>query len=271
MADKFAKQIFTILGCGSSHGVPRADGDWGACDPLNSKNRRKRASLLIEQISADGGKTTVVVDTGPDFREQMISAGVKHIDAVFFTHPHADHTHGVGDLRSFVMGSKRRIDIYADAPTEEFLHQSFGYCLESPPGSSYPPIITSHVIEDLSKPVVITGEGGAIEMQPLELVHGSITSLGFKIGKFAYCSDVNGFPKTTAEKLLGLETLIIDATLPKPHFSHFSLYEALDWIEKLKPKKAYLTHMHTPMDYDTVMAETPDYVEPAYDGLTIEH
>lgn len=269
MASTPVKQVFTILGCGSSHGVPRADGDWGSCDPENPKNRRRRASLLIEQIASDGGKTTIVIDTGPDFREQMISAGVKNIDAVFYTHQHADHTHGVGDLRGFVMGTRNRINIYADAPTIEFLYQSFGYCLKSPPGSDYPPIITSNVIEDLDKPIMVTGDGGDIELHPLDLIHGPIHSLGFRIGNFAYCSDVNDFPDKTVDKLSGLETLIIDATLPKAHFSHFSLGQAVSWVEKLAPKKAYLTHMHTPMDYDDVMTQTDEHIEPAYDGLQI--
>ncbi len=266
MADRLR---LTILGCGSSPGTPRITGDWGACDPANPKNRRTRAAALVERISSDGGRTTVVIDTGPDFRQQMLMAGVKHIDAVVYTHPHADHIHGIDDLRSYVLDQRQRIDIHADSFTTARLREAFGYCFETPAGSSYPPILQPHLI-DHAKPVEISGAGGLLGLQPLPQVHGDITSLGFRIGNIAYCSDVSAFPADTARLLTGLDFLVIDALQYTTHASHFSLDEALEWIERLKPRRAVLTHMHIPLDYDTVHRDTPANVEPAYDGLVIE-
>lgn len=268
MKTKPITQVFTILGCGSSHGVPRSDGDWGACDPNNPKNRRRRASLLVEQFGPMGEKTTVVIDTGPDFREQMISARVKYIDGVVYTHGHADHTHGIGDLRAFAMAHRKRVQIYSDDATLKSLEVSFDYCLRSPEGSDYPPVAEHSLIE--GAPIKINGEGGVLSLMPVDLIHGPIHSLGFRIGNFAYCSDVSGFPEESIEKLQGLDTLIIDATLPKPHFSHFSLQQAVEWTDKLGAKQAYITHMHTALDYDYVMSSTPDHMAPCYDGLKFE-
>lgn len=259
----------TILGCGSSPGTPRITGDWGNCDPANSKNRRMRSSALIERIAANGARTTVVVDTGPDFRAQMLMAGVRHVDAVIYTHPHADHIHGIDDLRGFVLEQRRLIDIYADRPTMERLRAAFGYCFETPPRSSYPPILWARTI-DHDRPVVVEGEGGALTFEPLPQIHGDIVSLGFRIGNLAYCPDVSAFPDATAARLSGLDLLVIDALQYKRHPSHFSLSEALEWIERLKPKKAVLTHMHVPLDYAAVQAQTPEHVEPGYDGMVLE-
>lgn len=270
MTAKPIKQIFTILGCGSSQGVPRPDGHWGACDPKNPKNRRRRASFLIEQISDDGGKTTIVIDTGPDFREQMISARVKHIDAVIYTHEHADHTHGIADLRGFALAMKKRVDIYANERTLDYLTDAFSFCLKTPPGSDYPPIVSGNLIDEDCDAVTIEGAGGPVTLMLIKQIHGPIETLGFRIGNLAYCSDVSDFPKESVEKLQDLDHLIIDATLPKPHFSHFSLEQALEWIEKLSPKQAYITHMHIPLDYDAVMRDTPDHVQPSHDGLSFE-
>ncbi|OCW58159.1 MBL fold metallo-hydrolase [Hoeflea olei] len=264
------RRQFTVLGCSSSPGVPRVNGDWGACDPENPKNRRSRAAFLIRQIGADGGETTIAIDTGPDFREQMIAARVRHLDAVLYTHSHADHVHGIDDLRGFALSQRMRIPIHAAPETMAHIRAGFGYCLETPAGSDYPPITRPHLINDLDQPVRIEGAGGPVELMPLEQVHGSIRSLGFRIGDVAYCCDVSDFPKRTVEKLQGLDLLIVDALQYKPHPSHLSIDQALWWIEKLKPRRAILTHMHVPLDYATVLAETPDHVEPAYDGLTIE-
>ncbi|QLF70474.1 MBL fold metallo-hydrolase [Peteryoungia desertarenae] len=261
---------FTILGCASSPGVPRINGDWGNCDPNNPRNRRTRASFLIEQIGPDGGKTVVVVDTGPDFREQMIRAQVETVDATFFTHAHADHVHGIDDLRGYFITAKRPIPIYAEPYTMERIEQGFGYCLKTPPGSSYPPIVEPRIIQDLDQPIHIDGAGGVIEILPLVQQHGDIISLGLRIGNVAYCCDVSDFPAKTIERLSGLDVLIIDALQYRPHPSHLSLDQALQWIERCGPKRAFLTHMHTPLDYDTVMAQTPAHVEPAYDGLSFD-
>jgi phosphoribosyl 1,2-cyclic phosphate phosphodiesterase len=259
----------TILGCGSSPGVPRITGDWGDCDPGNPKNRRMRASAMVERISSSGKRTTVIIDTGPDFRAQMLMAGVRRIDAVLYTHPHADHIHGIDDLRGYVLQQRHLVDIYADHHTMGRLHEAFAYCFETPPGSSYPPILRAHTI-DRDRPVVIEGEGGALTFEPLPQAHGDIVSLGFRIGNLAYCPDVSGFPEATASRLGGLDLLVVDALQYRTHPSHFSLGEALEWIERLKPAKAVLTHMHTPLDYATVLAETPEHVEPAYDGIVLE-
>ncbi|MCX8997658.1 MBL fold metallo-hydrolase [Rhizobiaceae bacterium BDR2-2] len=268
-APKTWQRRFTILGCGSSPGVPRIIGDWGACDPANPKNRRRRAALLVEQTAPDGGTTTVVIDTGPDFREQMIEASVRHIDAVVYTHAHADHLHGLDDLRGYFIMQKNRIPIHADAFTMARIRQGFGYCLETPPGSSYPPVVRPEIIETPDSMIRIEGAGGPISFLPLQQEHGDIHSLGFRIGDVAYCSDVSDFPAETVSKLGGLDLLIIDALQYKRHPSHLSLEQALEWIERLAPQRAVLTHMHTPLDYETVMGETPPHVEPAYDGLAV--
>jgi phosphoribosyl 1,2-cyclic phosphate phosphodiesterase len=258
----------TILGCGSSPGTPRITGDWGNCDPANPKNRRMRCAAMVERISASG-TTRVVIDTGPDFRQQMLMAQVDRIDSVIYTHPHADHIHGIDDLRSFVLEQRRMMDIHADKPTLARLREGFGYCFETPPGSSYPPILLAHTIEH-DRLLTIEGEGGPLTFEPLPQVHGDIVSLGFRLGNLAYCPDVSAFPDATAARLTGLDVLVIDALQYKPHPSHFSLAEALEWIGRLAPKRAVLTHMHVPLDYATVMSETPGEVEPAYDGMTIE-
>lgn len=263
-------QRFTILGCASSPGVPRITGDWGACDPANPKNRRLRASFLIEQIAGNGDKTTVVVDTGPDFREQMVQAGVTHIDSVLYSHAHADHLHGIDDLRGYFHQTHARIPIYAEPVTMDRIRQGFGYCLETPDGSNYPPIVRAIEIADLDQTIPLPGAGGDITVLPLKQIHGDIISLGFRIGNLAYCSDVSDFPDETVEKLRGLDVLIIDTLQYRFHPSHLSMQQSLAWIERLQPKRAILTHMHVPLDYDTVMRETPDHVQPAYDGLTIE-
>ena len=265
MADRLR---LTILGCGSSPGVPRISGDWGNCDPANPRNRRKRASALVERIS-ERGVTRVVIDTGPDFREQMILAQVPSLDGVVYTHPHADHIHGIDDLRGYVITQRRLIDIWADDSTMERLREAFGYCFKTPTGSAYPPILSTHRITH-GEPFTIDGEGGQITFEPLPQLHGSIISLGFRIGSIAYCSDVSGFSDATAARLQGLDVLVIDALQYKRHPSHFSLGEALEWIDRLAPTRAVLTHMHIPLDYTTVMAETPDHVEPAHDGMQIE-
>jgi phosphoribosyl 1,2-cyclic phosphate phosphodiesterase len=261
---------FTILGCSSSPGVPRLDGDWGACDPNEPRNRRRRAALLVQRLASDGGVTNLVIDTGPDFREQMILAGVKRLDGVLYTHAHADHLHGIDDVRGYFHSQRMRIPIFADPFTMGRIRQGFGYCLETPPGGNYPPIVAPHLIETLDAPVVVDGPGGRIRAYPHVQQHGDIESLGFRFENVAYCSDVSDFPQESLARLENLDMLIIDALQYSFHPSHLSLEQALGWIERLQPKRAILTHMHVPMDYRTVMAETPEHVEPAYDGLSFE-
>ncbi|MGI9400044.1 MAG: MBL fold metallo-hydrolase [Rhizobiaceae bacterium] len=267
---------FTILGCGSSPGVPRVHGEWGACNPDNPKNRRLRCSLLVERIGANG-KTVVVIDTSPDFRQQMLNAGVKKLDGVIYTHAHADHVHGIDDLRGYTQLQGERITTYSDEPTFERLMQGFRYCYETPEGGIYPPILENRTIR-AGEAFEIDGDGGKIRFFPILQTHANITSLGFRIGgdldKFAgglcYSSDISAIPDESVKYIKNLDVWIVDALQYRAHVSHFSLGEALEWIDKLKPKRSILTHMHIPLDYDAVMAETPDHVVPAYDGLTLE-
>jgi phosphoribosyl 1,2-cyclic phosphate phosphodiesterase len=261
--------IVTILGCGSSAGVPRLGGpqgcgDWGACDPKNSKNRRRRCSLLVNR-----GETTVLVDTSPDLREQLLAARVTRLDAVLMTHPHADQTNGIDDLRPLTFLMKKRVDMHADSATLEHLMSQFSYCFATPEGSEYPPIITGHVIPAPFKPFEIDGAGGAVPVLAFWQAHGPARSLGFRFGKIAYSSDVSGLDEEAFAALTGLDCWIVDALRYKPHPTHANVETALAWIAKVKPKHAILTNLHHDLDYERLRAELPDNVVPAYDGMTV--
>ncbi len=258
----------TILGCGSSPGTPRITGDWGACDPTEPRNRRGRCAAMIERIGP-GGRTVVVIDCGPDFREQMLREQVQHIDAVLVTHPHADHFHGLDDIRGFFLETGREIPLYADEATYVRLREAFGYCFQTPAGSAYPPIVRHHSLTPL-KPIRIDGNGGPVEILPFEQEHGSIVSLGFRIGPISYCSDVSDFPEAAQKAIDGSELLVIDALQYRRHPSHLSLDQALDWIARLAVPRAILTHMHTPLDYATLHRSLPEHITPGHDGLQVE-
>jgi phosphoribosyl 1,2-cyclic phosphate phosphodiesterase len=260
---------FTILGCGSSMGVPRVALGWGACDPNNVRNRRRRCSLLVERFAASGSKTTVLVDCSPDLREQLLTAEVEWIDGVLVTHEHADHTHGVDDLRPLFVRKRRRVDIYLDPLTSRALHNKFGYCFATPPGSGYPPIVTEHRLS-AGQVLAINGSGGPIEALPVLQEHGDIPSLGFRFGGLAYSADIKGLPAQSIEMLADLDVWIVDALRYAPHPSHLNLSEALALVERVGPKRAILTNLHADLDYETLRAELPKHVEPAYDGMTIE-
>jgi len=257
---------FTILGCGSSGGVPRLGGNWGDCDPENPKNRRTRCSLLVERVTAQG-TTRALIDTSPDMRQQLLNAGVGTLDGVVYTHSHADHVHGLDDLRQVVFNTRKRLDVWADGATQNDLFSRFGYAFMQPEDSPYPPILDMHSIEEK---VTIDGEGGPIEFTPFKVKHGVIDALGFRIGGLAYVPDVAEMYEDSWQALDGLDCLIIDALRRSPHPTHINLETALNWIAKLAPSRAVLTNMHIDLDYETVLAETPDHVVPAYDGLVIE-
>ena len=257
---------FTILGCGSSMGVPRVGIGWGDCDPNNPKNRRRRCSLLVERKSA-AGVTRVLVDTTPDLREQLLEARVDRLDGVLFTHEHADHTHGIDDLRPLFIHNRRRVDVWADEPTSRSLNTRFGYCFASPPGSDYPPIATEHRLIP-GTPVSIQGQGGPIEILPVLQDHGDIASMGFRFGNVAYSTDLKRLPPASEAALAGLDVWIVDALRRPPHPSHFNLEEALEWIARIKPKRAFLTDLHSDLDYDALRAMLPANIEPAFDMMS---
>lgn len=258
-----------ILGCGSSGGVPRVGNIWGACDPNNPKNRRSRCSLLVTGTTpGKEGKTRVLIDTGCDLREQLLAADVGEVDGVFYTHEHADHTHGIDDLRVLALNSGRRVNVYMSIATEVRIREAFGYCFSAPENSPYPPILNANSIAP-GETTTIEGAGGAIDITAFEQVHGTITSLGFRIGKFAYSCDLSGIPESSAWAVSGLEAWVLDALRYTPHPSHLSLEQSLDLISHYAPRRAVLTNLHVDLDYDVLNGETPDHVEPAYDGMEI--
>lgn len=257
----------TILGCGSSGGVPRVGSGWGNCDPNNPRNRRRRCSILVERGRSDA-KTAVLVDTSPDLRDQLLSADVRHLDGVLMTHEHADHSHGIDDLRPLALHMRRCIDLYADEYTGRLLRERFDYCFETPPGSSYAPIVVFHHLA-IAHPVHIEGAGGRIEALPFRMQHGASEAVGFRFDGIAYAPDVSRMPEESVALLGGLDVLIVDALRYTQHPTHFSVKDALAFIARVQPKRAILTNLHTDLDYARLKAELPPHVEPAFDGMRI--
>lgn len=257
----------TILGCGSSAGVPRPALGWGACDPTNPNNRRRRCSLLAE-LSSGQGITRVVIDTSPDLREQLIDAQVDHIDAVFLTHEHADQTHGIDDLRSVVMAQRHRIPVYLNKVTAAHILLRFSYCFEQAPGSDYPAILEARDIE-AGESRSVDGPGGALTLTAFLLQHGSIPALGYRIGNAAYTPDVHDIPEQSWPQLEGLDLWIIDGLRFKHHGSHFNIEAALGWIARFKPKRAVITNMSADVDYEVLRGQLPPNVVPAIDGMQL--
>ena len=256
---------FRILGCGSSGGVPRLGGHWGDCDPNNPKNTRKRCSLLVSRTGPHG-ITRVLIDTSPDLRQQLLDADVGELDALLFTHSHADHVHGLDDIRMVVYNMRQRLPVWADGDTSNQLLARFGYAFVQPAGSAYPPICD---LNTLNGDVTIDGAGGPITFTPFEVQHGTIDALGFRIANTAYLPDVSDIPDDVWPILQNLDLWIVDALRRDPHPTHAHLAKTLGWIERVAPKRAVLTNMHIDLDYDTIAAETPDHIQPAYDGLTL--
>ncbi|MBM1631615.1 MBL fold metallo-hydrolase [Sulfitobacter mediterraneus] len=260
-----AQMRITILGCGSSGGVPRLGGHWGACDPEEPKNRRGRCSALVERIGPEG-TTSVLIDTSPDMRQQLLNAGVSRLDAVLYTHSHADHVHGLDDLRMIVINMRARLPVWADAPTRAALLERFGYAFIRPEGSMYPPILDMH---DIEGDVTIDGPGGALNFTPFLVNHGGMDALGFKMNNVAYLPDVATIPDDVWPHLQGLRCWIVDALRRDPHPTHSHLDQTLQWIADMAPQEAVLTNMHNDLDYQTLRGELPAHISPAYDGMTL--
>lgn len=249
-----------ILGCGASGGVPLITGEWGGCNPQNPKNRRRRASIAVETDN-----TTLLVDTSPDLREQCLTAGIRKINAVLYTHDHADHTHGIDDLRPFLYKQKSLTPLYGNVETINFLKTRFGYAFptEKIRPEIYRPFVVGHIIKG---PFTIED----IPVTPFVQGHGYTTSIGYRFGKVAYSTDVVTLDDAAFETLKGIDTWVVDCIAMDSRPTHSHLAQTLEWIEKVGPRQAYLTHMSHHLDYDKLLSLLPKGVEPAYDGLVIE-
>ena len=263
-----------ILGCGSSGGVPRLGGPdgagyWGACDPGNPKNRRSRCSILVQRGS--GAQTTnVLVDTSPDMRAQLLAAQVGRLDGILITHDHADQTHGMDDLRVLALAQGgKKLDLLSDQFALDSLARKFGYVFKTPPDRDYPAIVSAHVLEEPFVPHHIPGPGGDVSVLAFGQGHGRIRSLGFRFGNLAYSPDVDALDADAFAALEGGEYWIVDALRHTPHPSHAHVERTLEWIARVKPKRAILTNMHVDLDYEALKAALPPGVEPAHDGMII--
>jgi len=253
----------TILGCGTSGGVPRVGGVWGACDPNNPRNRRLRPSILVES-----GDTAILVDTSPDLRQQLLNAEVCRLDAVLLTHFHADHLHGIDDLRPINRAINAPLDLYADAATLETVGQRFGYVFEPLAENAtmyYKPTLNPQTIGDGDRLSI-----GGIDIEVFDQDHGYCRTLGFRFGPIAYSTDVVELPESSFEALDGIHTWVIGTLVDKPHETHAHVDKALQWIDRIRPKRAVLTHLGLGFDYDTLSERLPDGVEAAFDGMILE-
>lgn len=249
-----------ILGCGTSSGVPRIGNDWGSCDPLNSKNRRTRASIMVESAT-----TRILVDTSPDLREQLLAADVADVDAVIWTHDHADHCHGIDDLRQLFHARGRPVTGYARPATLRSLKSRFAYAFDGKQG--YPPTVTGNALADDCML-------GDIRVRVVDQPHGLISSAGLRFdgpdGSIAYSTDFNDMTDDMAMLFEAVDIWVVDALRYKPHPTHPHVEQTLEWIAALKPRHAVLTHMDQSVDYAALCAELPDGVEPAWDGMELE-
>jgi phosphoribosyl 1,2-cyclic phosphate phosphodiesterase len=248
-----------ILGAGTSSGVPRIGPDWGACDPAEPRNERSRASILIRSET-----TTILVDTSPDLRRQLLAAGVSAVDAVLWTHDHADHCHGIDDLRQLYHARGAPVEGYARAATLELLRSRFAYAFEG--HLLYPPVVTGQLLTDR---LTI----GDIDVRVVDQPHGTITSAGFRFdyrgASIAYSTDFHAMTEAMAATFAGVDIWVVDALRRKPHPTHMHLDATLAAIDAVKPGRAILTHMDQTMDYATLCAELPEGVVPGHDGLEV--
>jgi phosphoribosyl 1,2-cyclic phosphate phosphodiesterase len=258
---------FTILGSGSSGGVPRADGNWGVCDPAEPRNRRGRCSMMVRRVSdaPPDEWTTVVIDASPEFRIQTAAAGAKRLDAMLLTHDHADQSHGIDDIRAFALRRRARIDCWMDAATKATMLRRFGYIFEGE--GMYPAIATTRDLPPHGEAWSVEGPSGPIPIVTFDQDHGGVRSIGYRIDRLAYSSDVVDLPPGATEALSDLDIWIVDALRMTPHPTHAHLALALEWIERYRPKRGILTNMHIDMDYATLARTLPAGVEPGYDGL----
>ncbi|MEM8821617.1 MAG: MBL fold metallo-hydrolase [Pseudomonadota bacterium] len=264
-----AQLRFTILGCGSSGGVPRIGPEgpnWGVCDPSEPRNRRRRCALLVERVNGTA-RTSVLVDAGPDCREQLIDACTGRLDAVVFTHDHADHCHGIDDLRMVFFNRRKRLPAHMDASTWVTVNRRFGYVFETPEGSAYPPILDLMPIDG---PFAIDGPAGALPFHPFAVPHGEFTALGFRIGPLVYLPDISEMTEEAWSVTAGAQVWVLDALRYTTHPSHANVETALGWLAEAGAPEAYLTNLHVDIDYATLEAETPAHVHPAHDGLVLE-
>ncbi len=250
---------FTILGCGSSLGIPRIDGYYGNCDPKNKKNIRSRCSAVISSKNLN-----ILIDTSPDLKSQLLENKIRNIDKVFYTHYHADQTHGINELRVFSLKNKKKIPIYADLPTRKYLKSNFNYCFKN--YKNYPSILDSkvlkkiHIFKDFKKKIII---------KSLKVQHGSIKSTCFIINnKCAYVPDVNKIKSKDLKYLKNLKYLVVDCLRYKYHPTHFNLEDVLKLVDKIKPNKVILTNLSNEIDYKKINKSLPNNIMPAYDGLS---
>lgn len=264
-----------ILGCGSSGGVPRVGGDWGICDPNNPKNKRSRSSLYVEywqgedMPSADQ-RTSVLIDTSPDLREQFLNTEIERLDAVLFTHEHADQSHGIDDLRAIAYRMRKQIPTYMDENTKSHVHTRFHYCFEMPEGRVHPPILELQPLMSGGDIVSIEGAGGRLDIDVLLLSHGPTPSLGFIFDEqLGYAPDVWDIPQQALSKLEDIDTFIVDSLRYNDHPTHANADKTLSWLAQTRVKRGILTNLHIDMDYEALSDELPSLAVPAYDGMEV--
>lgn len=260
----------TILGCGGAGGVPLIGNFWGDCDPNEIKNRRTRVSLLVEDGAREGAaekRATLLFDTSPDMREQLLRANVKDLTAVLYTHAHADHAHGIDNIRSVNWMIGRSLPLYADVQTLTELRTLFPYVFgpQPVPGKFYCPDVEPHILED-GKAYTI----GGLKIVSFHLPHGGGHTRGFRINDLGYTTDASEMPDEAFDILRGVKVWVVGAIRYRPHKTHANIERALEWIAKLNPERAYLTHMNETIDYAKLKNELPAHIEPAYDGLEID-